>query len=181
MAGTAFRNHARKLRDDRRGIAAVEFAIILPFLMIMLFGIIEIGRALQHYHAVTKSMRDATRYLTRVEMTCAGAGTGPLANYLGKAIDETNAKLLALSGSIVDPPAASDYVLADWTDPTTISGTVNCVPNVIPYAGVYNGVANIPVITLTANVPFAFIWGSVFLNTNSITFSISHSEVHVGD
>ncbi len=180
MAGNAFRNHARKLRDDRRGIAAVEFAIVLPFLMIMLFGIIEIGRALQHYHAVTKSVRDATRYLTRVDMTCAGAGTGPLANYLGDPSDEAAAKNLALFGSTVLTPS-SVYNLTHWTDPTTISGTVNCVNNGNQFAGVYNGVANIPVITLTANVPFAFIWGSVFLNTNSITFSISHSEVHVGD
>ncbi len=60
----------KRFFGDSRGIAAVEFAIVLPFLMLMLFGMIEIGRALFHYHAVTKSVRDATRYLTRVGMTC---------------------------------------------------------------------------------------------------------------
>ena len=30
---------------SRRGQAAVEFALILPFLLIMLIGIIEFGRA----------------------------------------------------------------------------------------------------------------------------------------
>ncbi len=181
MAGHAIRSKAREFRDDRRGIAAVEFAIVLPFLMLMLFGMIEIGRALYHYHAVTKSIRDATRYLTRVDMTCAGAGTGPLANYLGSAADETTAKNLALSGGVSTPAALSDYLLAHWTDANTITGTVNCVNNANQFAGVYNGIANIPVITLTATVPFVFLWGTVFLNRNSVTFVISHTEVHVGE
>jgi Flp pilus assembly protein TadG len=171
----------RGLLGDKRGTAAVELAIVLPFLMIMLFGLIEIGRALYHYHAVTKSVRDATRYLTRVGMTCAAAGNGPLANYLDSATDETTAKNLVLSGHTSTPVAASDYLLAYWTDPNTITGTVNCVNNANQYSGVYNGIANIPVITLTANVPFSFLWGSVFLNRDSVTFTISHSEVHVGE
>ncbi len=166
---------------DSRGIAAVEFAIVLPFLMVMLFGMIEIGRALYHYHAVTKSIRDATRYLTRVDMSCGGAGTGPLANYLDTAADETVARNLAISGDVSTPAAASDYLLAHWTDTTTITGTVNCVNNANQFAGVYNGVDNIPVITLSANVPFDFLWGTAILNRDSVTFSISHTEVHVGD
>ncbi len=181
MAGKSLRNPVKKLRDDRRGIAGVEFAIVLPFLILMLFGIIEIGRALYHYHAVTKSVRDATRYLTRVGMTCGGAGTGPLANYLDTAADETVAKNLAISGDVSTPTAASDYLLAHWTDTTTITGTVDCLINANQFAGVYSDMANIPVVTLTANVPFDFLWGTVFLSRASVTFSISHTEVHVGD
>ena len=181
MTGYAIRSKTKEFRDDRRGIAAVEFAIVLPFLMIMLFGTIEISRALYHYHAVTKSIRDATRYLTRVGMTCGGAGTGPLANYLDTAADETVAKNLAISGDVSTPAAASDYLLAHWTDTTTITGTVDCLINANQFAGVYSDMANIPVVTLTANVPFDFLWGTVFLSRASVTFSISHTEVHVGD
>ncbi len=34
----------KPLKRDRRGMAAVEFAIILPFLILMLMGTVEVGR-----------------------------------------------------------------------------------------------------------------------------------------
>ena len=33
----------RRVLRDRRGVGAVEFAILLPFLMMLLFAIIEFG------------------------------------------------------------------------------------------------------------------------------------------
>ena len=55
--------HPARLWRARGGIAAVEFAIILPLLVLLLFGTIEIGRILFDYQAASKSVRDATRYL----------------------------------------------------------------------------------------------------------------------
>lgn len=43
---------------------AVRLAILLIPLVILAFGIIEYGRAIYTYNALTKSVRDAARFLT---------------------------------------------------------------------------------------------------------------------
>ena len=54
------------------GVAIVEFALILPVLLIMAFIVTEFGRALMHYNTLTKSVREGARYLTT---QLPGAGT----------------------------------------------------------------------------------------------------------
>lgn len=46
---------------SRRGQAAVEFALVLPFLLIMLIGIIEFGRAWNLHQVITDAAREAAR------------------------------------------------------------------------------------------------------------------------
>ena len=46
------------------GVAAVEFAVLLIPLMIMTFGMTELGRAFYYYNSLLKSARDASRYLS---------------------------------------------------------------------------------------------------------------------
>jgi len=50
--------------SSERGVAAVEFALILPFLLILTFTTTEFGRALYEYQSVAKSVRAAARYLS---------------------------------------------------------------------------------------------------------------------
>ena len=40
-------------RDDAHGVAAIEFALILPIMLALLFGTTEFGRAVDHYRRVT--------------------------------------------------------------------------------------------------------------------------------
>jgi Flp pilus assembly protein TadG len=51
-------------RSAQRGVAIVEFALILPMLLVMTFMTTEFGRALYQYNTVMKSVRDAARYLS---------------------------------------------------------------------------------------------------------------------
>jgi Flp pilus assembly protein TadG len=44
-----------------RGQAAVEFALVLPFLLVMLIGIIEFGRAWNEHQVITDAAREAAR------------------------------------------------------------------------------------------------------------------------
>lgn len=54
---------ARRLRDaDRtRGAAAVEFAIVLTLLLMIVFGIIDFGRALNAQETLTQAAREGAR------------------------------------------------------------------------------------------------------------------------
>ena len=48
----------------QNGTAVVEFAILLPLLILLVFGITEYGRAMYQYDTLTKSVRSAVRYLS---------------------------------------------------------------------------------------------------------------------
>jgi len=48
------RARLRAIRREERGTALVEFALIAPFLFLLLFGIIDFGRALNYYNQVTQ-------------------------------------------------------------------------------------------------------------------------------
>ena len=43
-----------KLRKGERGTALVEFALIAPLLFVLVFGIVEFGRALNYYNDLTQ-------------------------------------------------------------------------------------------------------------------------------
>lgn len=52
------------VRIQHRGVAALEFTLLLPFLLILTFATTELGRAFYQYNTLTKSVRDGARYLS---------------------------------------------------------------------------------------------------------------------
>lgn len=54
-------------RESQSGVAIIEFALVLPFLLLLSLITIEYGRALYQYNAVVKSTRDAVRFLSMRE------------------------------------------------------------------------------------------------------------------
>ena len=44
----------RAVRRDQRGTALVEFALLAPLLFLLLFGIVDFGRALDYYNQMTQ-------------------------------------------------------------------------------------------------------------------------------
>ena len=52
------------MNKPQRGAALVEFALVLPLLLILAFVTTELGRALYRYNTTAKVVRDAVRYLS---------------------------------------------------------------------------------------------------------------------
>ena len=52
------------MKHRQTGVALVEFALVLPFLLILTFIVTEYSRALYQYNILTKAVRDAARYLS---------------------------------------------------------------------------------------------------------------------
>ena len=52
------------MKNTQKGVAIVEFALILPFLLLLTFLTTEFGRAVWEYNTLTKSVREAARYLS---------------------------------------------------------------------------------------------------------------------
>jgi Flp pilus assembly protein TadG len=48
----------------QQGAALIELALAIPFMIMLSMIVIEFGRALYEYNTVTKSVRDAVRYLS---------------------------------------------------------------------------------------------------------------------
>ncbi|MES2018719.1 MAG: TadE/TadG family type IV pilus assembly protein [Pseudomonadota bacterium] len=55
-------------RARQRGVAAVEFAVILPVLLVLLAFPIIFGRAFMHYSVAQKAAHDAARYLSSIPL-----------------------------------------------------------------------------------------------------------------
>ncbi|MEN2429859.1 TadE/TadG family type IV pilus assembly protein [Comamonas sp. F1-6] len=54
----------RKYQHRQQGAALIELALSIPFMIMLSMIVIEFGRALYEYNTVTKSVRDAVRYLS---------------------------------------------------------------------------------------------------------------------
>ena len=52
------------MKTRQRGTAIVEFALILPLLLLLTMVTTEFGRAIYQYNTIVKSLRNATRYLS---------------------------------------------------------------------------------------------------------------------
>ena len=52
------------MKNKQTGVALVEFALVLPLLLILTFIVTEYSRALYQYNTLTKSVRNAARYLS---------------------------------------------------------------------------------------------------------------------
>jgi Flp pilus assembly protein TadG len=52
------------LKARQKGTAIVEFALVLPLLLLMTMITTEYARAIYQYNLIIKSLRDATRYLS---------------------------------------------------------------------------------------------------------------------
>lgn len=51
--------------SKQKGLAAIEFTLILPFFFMLIFVTAEFGRMFYQYNALNKSVRDGARYLSR--------------------------------------------------------------------------------------------------------------------
>lgn len=59
----------------QKGVAAVEMALVLTPMLILCFGITELGRALYLYDGMVKATRGAARYLSQQSFAGADADT----------------------------------------------------------------------------------------------------------
>jgi Flp pilus assembly protein TadG len=118
----------RICRED--GAAAIEFALVLPLLLILVFGIIDFGRLLFTANTLTSAVREGARFASVQEVLSEGDVRSHMAPYLS----------VALGGSPVDQ---NTIVLSDAVDA----------------AGVHNVTVRITEYTFTAITPFANLVG----------------------
>lgn len=75
------RQFIARLRSDHRGAAAIEFALIGPAMITMLFGVLQVGIALQNYNALRSASADVARYAVVQYQKKQDPDAQALANY----------------------------------------------------------------------------------------------------
>ncbi len=102
-------------RNGQSGSALVEFAVGMVLLLTIIFGIIDIGRALYAFNWVSDAARQATRYAIVRSVFCTELpgcpATGPIiTNYvdsLALGIDTSQLKVVSrceVGGHVESPP-----------------------------------------------------------------------------
>ena len=66
------------MKKKQKGVALVEFALILPLLLVLTLITTEFGRALYQYNTIAKSLRDAVRYLSTQDPSIATTEPGKI-------------------------------------------------------------------------------------------------------
>jgi Flp pilus assembly protein TadG len=64
------------LRRDQRGTAVVEFALVAPLLFLLVFGILDFGRALNYYNQMTQLSGQGARAAAVSNNPDGSAATG---------------------------------------------------------------------------------------------------------
>lgn len=89
----------KRLRQDTRGQAMVEFALVLPLLLILLIGVFEFGRAWNVYHAVTDAARLGARSAVVADpVTTQDSVYAIIRRALSRAAIDTNNATISMTG-----------------------------------------------------------------------------------
>jgi hypothetical protein len=84
-----------RVQAQARGQGLVELAAVLPLLLILLIGVVEMGFALRNYLVVVNAAREGARYAVKGEYTMAEAG---LRTVLAAGVESENVPFLRTEG-----------------------------------------------------------------------------------
>lgn len=124
------------------GVAAIEFAFVLVFMLFLAGGLVEFGRVLWYYNALAKATRDGARYLSSsssLDVSGAEALAGAEAAAAGIASADFSVSVTCDGKSCPDPSspgyAAPNYVrtVINLTGSTGNIGT--WMPLLLPEGG----------------------------------------------
>jgi Flp pilus assembly protein TadG len=159
----------RLMAEESRGTAAVEFALVLPFMVVLLAGVSDIGRSIWHHHSLQKGVQDAARYLSRVDAPFTAAQL-------------TAAKNLLLRGKF---SSSSPMQYSYWSNnlTTNLDSQTGLVTPYDNTAGTFRGPATINIITVRASVSAPageFPLLSLF-NGGTVEYSARHQIRNIGE
>lgn len=133
---------SRFLREET-GAALVEFAVVLPMMLLVFAVIVEGSRLMIAFQSAIGGVRDATRYLARVVPSDICTTGGSVAGYA------------AQLQTIVGQSTTGGTFLPAGVIVNSVTPTLACV------AGTYR-VSPAPVASVTANVSITFPFAGIF-------------------
>lgn len=148
-----------KLKSSEKGDVLVEFATTMPFLLLLFMGLTEVGRAFLEANALEKSLRVGAVYAARVDNPTATASRTVIEN-------------LVKTGTI----DGSGALLSDGWENT--EARLDIIERTYDMSG-----DDVPVVTLTAYVPFKPMVPDLmaFVGLNDFVLTVTHEQAYVDD
>jgi hypothetical protein len=165
----------RRLRRDRNGAALLEMTVIMPFLLVIGFGLFEFSNALYQYHVITVGVREAARFAAGLPIpdpvVQGEACSDPLVTPVGCA------KRVAVTGQI-----DGDTLKVSWWDSGDITITYPSVENTDLGGGLssYRGGTEITVVQVTTTATYSGLGFLTALGLEPFTITTGHEERHYG-
>lgn len=139
--------------NKQQGIATVEFAVVLPFLILMLAATADVGYLMYHQNILNKSVASGGRFIS----THATDGSG-LVNITAQKIQETRNMIVYGNIAGFGDPVISGFSPSD-INITCSNGTRNgyCIQD-----------AGLTPITLQATYTYSPVLGTLFDNVTGL-------------
>jgi Flp pilus assembly protein TadG len=137
---------------DCRGTAAVEMALVLPLLLALTYGLVELGNYFMNEHSLVKAVRDGARFAARQNFTnypdCITVDPSVV----------TNTQNMVMYGDL-----SSTNPLTPNISRSDVSVTTSCASSVggQTMTGIYRGRASgAQIVTVSATVDYRSVLGS---------------------
>lgn len=161
----------RSLLRCTSGSSAAEMALVLPFLVMLLFGGAELGYYFYNAHQVVKGVRDGARFASRQSFVGLNCNSGPSAI---PADVQTAIKEITRTGQL----SGGTPRVPGWSA-ETITVSVSC-PNTAIQTGIYKNEANAPQVNVTAVVPYRSLFDGVGVIDSTYTLNATQQAAVMG-
>ncbi len=125
------------MAKKQHGVAAVEFAIVLPVLLLILFGIINFGVLMYNQAVITNAAREGARWASI--HSSASVGTSCLNTYSATPVDACQAAYSYASNGLISFGAVGtiNLTVSKTPAPTDFnSGTPQSIVMTYTYTGI---------------------------------------------
>lgn len=150
---------------DCRGAAAAEMTLVLPMLLVMMFGGFEAGHYFYTEQKIVKAVREGARYggrLPFINFPCDGSATTAA----------TQIRQVTLTGTI----AGTSPRIPGWqAGDITVTHACNAA---FAGAGIYAGNAGAPVVTVAAEASYPSLFGALGFLDDTVVRASAQAAVN---
>jgi Flp pilus assembly protein TadG len=181
------KSHIKKSSSDA-GSQLLEFALVLPFLLVMVVGIIDFGQAYNLKQKLNDAAREGARFA--VQLSCsdctqtAPATTQALENSIVSYLTTAGIDTCGLTGTTVPTTGPQAYASWTFTSPQVCTGTSTNFTIEIDRGNTFvnSGGAVVPSTQIILNSPYAWTFNRIVgllpgAGTYQAVSSISSSAV----
>jgi len=140
---SVMRVHRLQRAHEESGAVAVELAFVLPLVVVLLLGIIEMGRLMATYEGVVSASREGARYGTAI-----GAGSSGAPRY-------SDCSGMRAAAKQVAPGVTDAHITITYDHGPSSSTFLTCAGSSVPAAAVQP----LDRVVVTVTRPFEFVTG----------------------
>ena len=117
----------KRLLGDMRGVAAIEFAFASTALMLLVFGIVEMGRMLWTQQVLNGAAAETARCLAIGSINCPSGGAYAATAAANRGVSDVQTNMVTVSAN-----DACGSTAGNFTKVTIAYGYASVVPSFVP-------------------------------------------------